>query len=146
MLSVGDFNYTLESLCGVGTQFRLKKVSPLHEYIETDEVDKKGAKKKKKGNKNNKKGEQIGFKYSVVASEIGVKFDVKVEGDTVPIIENTDIKKSANPILVTFEDTYASFYGDSLWVCNLSVTAGKIKLVSTPSNLTKPLNIKVQEI
>jgi hypothetical protein len=139
MLSVNDFTYTLDSLCGEGTQFRLKKVAPLHETLE--EVDKKS------GEIITKKGKVIGCKYTVVDSDNGVKFAVKIEGDIVPIIENTEVRKAPKdkPILVTFEGTTASFYGDNLWACNLSVSAEKINIVSvTVNSMNSAKTLKLQ--
>jgi hypothetical protein len=61
--------------------------------------------------------------------------DVKVLGDLIPIIDNAEVRKSPKnkPVLVTFEDTTVTFYGDSLWACNISVTAENVKLVSAPT-------------
>jgi|GEM_PF-3259645 len=124
-MNINDFMFTLDSLFGMGKTYRLKKVAPWFEYTEESDGKKK-------------KGEQLGYTYTVVETDIVAKFTVKV-GGTEPIIENAAIKKSANPIEVTFENTEATFYGERLYDCKLTAIAEKIALV--PTNTTKSVKL-----
>jgi len=110
-----DFNFTLDSLFGANAQFQLKKASIWYEYDD----DKKQT-----------TDTQLGYKYQVIHRENVVKFDVKVDSKT-PIISVSDLRRARNPIFVTFTNTSVSFYGKSLYDCDLSVFAEEITIVGT---------------
>jgi hypothetical protein len=136
-MSVNDFPHTLESLCGEGTLFKLKSVAPWHEY--NDVLDEKDEPKfGDDGKKITVKGKCIGCKYTVVDCNLAVKFVVKIGGSTSPIIENVTIRKTKEPIMVEVGEHYASFYGNSLYDCDLGVEAESITIVSPSSLATKP--------
>ena len=115
-IAVNDFEHTLDSLCGVNAQFELRNVFAWFE-----------SKDKNKDNDDNEK-KQLGYKYQVKNRDLAVKFDVKVESET-PIISALDLRKSPTRINVTFTNTRASFYGNSLYDCELSAFAEKIAIV-----------------
>lgn len=104
-VSVNEFEFALESLFGNDTQYKLLKVKPWRDY---DSSDKK----------------QVGYKYQVLELERGIRLDVKVTGD-IPAIKNEDLLKAAAPVFVTFVGSRASFYGDSLWKCDITVQADR---------------------
>ena len=137
-LSVNDFLSTLDRLKNTDEQFRLKSAKPWYDYVPTGEVDANGEEKKKKD-------KQLGMNYSVVDVKNTTSFSVKIENETVPIIENNVIRKSKTQTMVTIGENYPSFHGNGLWDCELSVKAEEIKLVSSAAHSTKPLNLKVQE-
>jgi hypothetical protein len=136
-MSVNDFPHSLESLCGEGTLFKLKSVAAWFEYNEV--LDEKGEPKlNEKGEKITVKGEQLGFKYTVVDCDLVVKFTVKIRGGTAPIIENATVRKTKESIMVKFGESSASFYGDNLYSCSLSVEAESVAIVSPVALAPKP--------
>jgi hypothetical protein len=120
-LSLGDFNFSLDTLFGMTTQFKLLKVT---EWREFDEGKQTGDKK------------LLGHKYQVADLEKVVKFNVKVEGAT-PVITNEDVLKATAPIFVTFTKTRASFYGKSLYDCDISVTAESVVIKGKSQQATQ---------
>jgi len=109
-LRVNDFKYTLDGLFGANAQLQLKQVSPWYAY---DENNKSSEKK------------QLGYKYLMAELEHVVKFTVKVEGE-IPVISNEELQKTSSPVYASFVNSKVSFYGNSLYDCDLSVTAEKI--------------------
>jgi hypothetical protein len=111
-LSLNDFAFSLETLFGNNPRFLLKKVAPWYEFDEIQSNPKK----------------QLGHKYTVANMELVVKITVKV-ADNQPVISNEDLLKNPTPVYVTFNGSRASFYGRSLYDCDLSVTAEKAVIV-----------------
>lgn len=129
-LSLGDFNFTLQTLFGGNSQFQLKKVSPWYEFDANHTSDTK---------------KQLGTKYQVADLKLVIKFDVKVPNNT-PIIDNEALQKSATPVFVTFGNNKVSFYGKSLFECSLSVVAERIELVKPITKSTAAQSVGFPDV
>jgi hypothetical protein len=119
-ISINDFSHNLKSLFGDNPKLELLKVADWREFTENSRD----------------KGAKLGYKYQVVSREYVVKFNVKVAQDK-PVITSEELEKTPAPVLVSFGDSKVSFYGESLYNCDLSVTAESIKIAVKPTTEAK---------
>jgi hypothetical protein len=118
--NINDFKFNLERLFGEGAKFPLLKVAKWE-----DNVTKA----------------QVGFKYNVASEEFFAKFSVKI-GENKPVITNEELMKSESRVYVTFTNTVVTFYGDSVFNADISVTAAKAAIVKNDAPVEKSTAVK----